>query len=529
MQIRLLVVIVSIIAVHIVQFLHLEPAYAQSGDLSKLEIQVDGYEIVGFQPFSKRKAKRLLKSHTGVFDSLDAIREAADRLETALHEEGFTLVEVLVPPQPVSNRIIKLEVTGFTVSEVRVEGNRFFSDENIRRSVPPLVIGEPPNTKRLDRALEVTNKNLNKRTNLNFLSKSSDDPGLITTMKVSDQKPWQAFGWVNNTGSKDTGRLRLGLGYQYNNVLNRDHSATLTYTTSPDEFEKVDQFGLNYRIPVYKAGGILDIVLAHSDIDSGQVGGVFDVSGKGEVYSLSYTHYLYKRNGYAHRLIFSLADKLFDNDVDFEGSPIGVDVRSRPLAVRYASEWGAGKWFFSLHGELAANLPGGSFNDVEAYEASRSGSDEDWWAARYGFSMSRALKKWRFAARLRGQYADQPLIPGEQFGAGGLNSARGFKQREVTGDRGQWMSLTLRAPPYGGFTPLSFVDIVKTRRVDALEGEVKSESLLSVGLGGLWRSEKRTVTAQLDVGYVVNGTDEDGTATTRDGDVRAHFNLLVRY
>lgn len=496
-----------------------------------LRVVVDGYRIEGFNPFGTRRVKRLLAAHTGTFDDLDTIRDAAERLESALKEAGFGLVEVIVPPQSVRNTIITLEVVSFDVAEIAVTGNRNFSDDNIRRSLFHFQVGETPNTKQLDRALSLANKHPSKRINVNFVSEGADDTRLNATIRVTDQKPWQVFTWANNTGTKETGEYRLGVGYQHGNLVNRDHVSTLTYTTAPDEPEKVDQYGLNYRIPAYRLGALLDIVYSKSDIDSGRVADVFDVAGRGEVYGAAFTYFLGKRGSYNHDFMVSAFDKLFDNDVQFSGTQIGVNVRSRPLGLRYRGDWSPGRWNFGHQLTVAANLSGGDFNGAEDYAATRVGADNDWWVTRYSLSAATSRGEWRFVARLNGQYADQPLIPGEQFGVGGLNSVSGFDQREVTGDRGNWLSLRAFTPPKHGFRGLGFIDAARVHRIEALPGEIARETLVSTGLGARWSSPKDRVNLLLDVGYVVDGIDDDSpdSESSRDGDVHAHFNLLLRY
>ena len=51
------------------------------------------------------------------------------------------------------------------------------------------------------------------------------------------------------------------------------------------------------------------------------------------------------------------------------------------------------------------------------------------------------------SARLDGQWSDEPLIPGEQFGIGGARSVRGYEEREASGDSGFFVSAELISKP----------------------------------------------------------------------------------
>jgi hemolysin activation/secretion protein len=55
---------------------------------------------------------------------------------------------------------------------------------------------------------------------------------------------------------------------------------------------------------------------------------------------------------------------------------------------------------------------------------------------------------WTLTLRADGQWADQRLISTEQFGAGGVNSVRGYHEGEVFGDTGWHISLEQKTPPY---------------------------------------------------------------------------------
>ncbi len=55
---------------------------------------------------------------------------------------------------------------------------------------------------------------------------------------------------------------------------------------------------------------------------------------------------------------------------------------------------------------------------------------------------------WVLSLRANGQLASEPLISTEQFGAGGINSVRGYHEGEVFGDDGWRVSAEQSTPPY---------------------------------------------------------------------------------
>ena len=84
----------------------------------------------------------------------------------------------------------------------------------------------------------------------------------------------------------------------------------------------------------------------------------------------------------------------------------------------------------------------GDYNAPFNYTANRAGADEDWNKTTGGLYFKRSFTEdYQLRGYLNGQLSDQALIPGEQFGIGGVRSVRGYEEREVTGDYGFQASL----------------------------------------------------------------------------------------
>lgn len=492
----------------------------------EITLQVDGYEIEGFNPLSDSRTRSILRLFTGDLDGISTILEAATALEQAIQDEGYALVSVIVPEQPVSRRVIRLQTQGFVIANVETTGNEHFSDENIVRSAPSLARGGHPNLKPLQRSLSVANLHPFKRVTLNFISRERDSREIDVNLAVQDRKPRQFFAWLNDTGSDDTGEYRLGLGYQHGNLFDRDHVGTVTFTTSPDQADDVRQFGLNYRVPLYRAGGYVDLLAFDSDIDTGRVAEVFDVAGRGRTYRAGYTQLLPKRGGYSHKAYAAVEDKLFDNDITFQSNDLVADVRSRPLVLGYEFKWQRER--VTLVNDLSwrRNLPGGAFNDDADYDASRAGADQDWQAFAYSGSVQVTAGAWRVVGGVRAQIADEPLIAGEQLGIGGHSSVRGFEERELTGDKGYSVSLEVWTPPYKNFNFLGFIDHGRIERQDSLPGELDGAGIASTGVGMRWRSPQSRWSLRADAAHVIDGPGPAGA--TQDGDSRLHFTLVYR-
>ena len=151
---------------------------------------------------------------------------------------------------------------------------------------------------------------------------------------------------------------------------------------------------------------------------------------------------------------------------------------------------------------------------------------------RYGFNYSRALPKgWQLRGTVSGQYTRDSLVPGEQFGAGGASSVRGFEEREISNDTGHLASLELYTPNLctgivqlaAQCRALAFYDSAYAARNNALAGEQLEASIGSVGLG-LRLAIDRYFTLQMDYAQVV-----DAGGAQAKGDRRLHFQMGLSY
>jgi hemolysin activation/secretion protein len=104
-------------------------------------------------------------------------------------------------------------------------------------------------------------------------------------------------------------------------------------------------------------------------------------------------------------------------------------------------------------------------------------------------------REWRLSLRADGQWASEPLISNEQFGAGGIAGVRGYREGEVFGDTGWRVTSELKGPSYrvgfagkGTSRPLLvrasfFMDYADTYLLDP-EGRRAATPLWGTGFAG---------------------------------------------
>ncbi|MBI3229184.1 MAG: ShlB/FhaC/HecB family hemolysin secretion/activation protein [Burkholderiales bacterium] len=444
------------------------------------------------------------------------------------------MVQVELPEQELNQGVVKLKVVQTKIGKVTVDGQTYFTAENIRHSLPGLVEGQTPNIKKVSASLRMANENPAKKITLQL--ESSDKEGEVNAvLKVADERVWKLGANLDNTGTTATGKTHLGLLWQHSNLFGLDHVASLQYTTTIEKPSQVAVYGAGYHIPLYSVGDSLDLFASYSDVDSGTVSaGVFDlaVSGKGRVFGVRYNHNLGRFGDYEPKLSYGLDYKAFINSVELKGTQLGKDVTVHPLSVTYSGNKPIknGELNFTLG--LLRNIPGGTDGNSADFNAVRSGAKASYTLLRYSAGMNLSFAKdWQLRLAANGQYTRDALVPGEQFGAGGASSVRGFNERELANDSGLQINAEVYSPNWCnniGETPVQcrlvlFYDGAYASRNNALAGEQERATIGSVGLG--WRFlMSRYLSGQIDWGHVINTGGIAGKAKNQ-----MHFKVNLSY
>jgi hemolysin activation/secretion protein len=495
------------------------------------------FEVAGNTLLAKPAIDQLLTPYTGKNRDFGDVQRALETLEAAYRQRGYSVVQVVLPEQELNQGVVHFRVVETRIGKISVEGNKFFDQDNIRRSLPGIRIGETPRIGKISASLKVANENPAKKTTLQLQSGDKDDE-ITAALHVVDEKPWSVGLNVDNAGDQKTGSTHVGVVYQHANVAGLDHVLSLQYTTTIEKPSQVSVYGAGYHIPLYAYGDSLDLFASYSDVDSGTVAaGIFDlqVSGKGSVFGIRYNQNMKRIGDYESKLVYGMDYKAFKNNVQLVGVPaqLGNDVTVHPLSVGYIGTWTlpageAGYYLTASH-----NIPGGDHGDAAAFKSSgRANASPEYSILRYGANYSRVLARdWQLRINVNGQYTHDELISGEQFGVGGASSVRGFHERDTANDYGYAGSVEMYTPNLcAGINfaavqcrALAFYDGAHVSRVRPLPLEQSQASLSSAGIG-LRASINKFFSMQMDYGQVIDASD----AQTK-GDKRLHIKVALSY
>jgi hemolysin activation/secretion protein len=477
-----------------------------------------------------------LQTLVGPDKDFDTLRRAVETVEALYADAGYSAVRVLLPEQDVTEGSVQLKVIEAKLGRVIVEGNRHFSTENIRASVPALVEGESPQLEKAGASLALANESFAKQSRLT-LQKGDSIGSVNAQIRVADDTPWRFAASLDNTGSTDTGRHRLGLVYQHANLFDRDHAFSAQFITSTERPSDVAILGLGYKIPIYRLGDSIEMAYGKSSVDSGNIStaaGNYGISGRGEFASLRYNLGLPRWQGNEQKLVVAAEWKTFESHVVPTGGAASLipDLSSAPFSLGYQISSPEGMLSWKAGISHAWNLSSGKNGTDSAYNqvGARPGADADFRLWRWNLSTNLLLPgEWRLNAAANGQQTNDLLISGEQFGIGGADSVRGYTEREVLNDRGWRGSIELASPSFN--VPdtdwrghlVAFHDLGTVYRNEPLAGEQRKAHISSVGLGTRIQIG-RTISLRADIAHALRSA-----ASTDDGDVRAHLQMMVLF
>jgi hemolysin activation/secretion protein len=503
---------------------------APSQPPAPVKFQIQSYVVEGNTLLSQGEIDRTVKPFTGKDRDFGDIQRALEALQNVYVSRGYNAVRVSVPEQDIRAGQVRLRVVEARVRRVKVEGNRFFDESNVKRGLPSLKEGTSPNTKALGKDAQLVNENPAKQVSVAL--QAADDPGQVdATVRVTDEKPYRTSVYVDNTGTPNTGNFRLGVGFQHANVFNRDQVLNVQAITSPGHFSDVKIFGAGYRIPVYSWGGVVDLLAGYSNVNSGTVQGLFNVSGSGDVFGARYTQLLGRIGNYDHRVSVGLDYRAYHNNVLFAdtGEPLVPDITVHPVSLAYLGRFSRVGQDLSFNVSYARNIPGGSNGQQSDFDAQRPGAQADYNVVREGVAFTQLLPSdFILRAVANAQQSHDLLIPGEQFGMGGVDSVRGYYEREVANDIGWRASLEAYSRDFGSWfgstwraRMLVFTDAARGH--DNLPERTPDNKLGSFGLG-VRANQGKFLAFRLDV---ARATQDAGTR--QSGDIRAHFAAAVSF
>jgi hemolysin activation/secretion protein len=488
--------------------------------------------VLGNHLLPQTAVERAVYPFLGEDRDLDTVKAAAAALEKVYKDAGYGTTFVNVPPQHVANGVVRLQVTEGVLDRVRVRGERYFSERQIRAALPALQTGKTPNLIDLQRQLARLDSRTPDRVVTPVLT-AGPEPGTVDIdLLVKDKLPLHGSLQYDDRHTADTTPNRLTAALSYDNLWQRQDSVGIQYQTAPADTSNAQVLSADYLGHIGSGIAALSYIHTRSNV---LALGTLGVLGSGDIYGLHWVQPLPGTPAMSQGLNLGMDYK----DVQTEVFPAGTTSGASGIVtapVRYLN-WSAvysqNRRFARGTLGLSASLQFGVrslINSVDQFENARYNATPDYVYLRASSNATQALPGGLgLLERVSGQWSPDALVNNEQFALGGADSVRGYLEAETLGDSGAAASLEVHSPtpgdalgsmlrPLYGFV---FIDAGVASLVDPLPGQAGQVTLWSVGVGA--RLENTTgLSASLD--YAV--PQRDGIRTRKD---EGRIDFLIRY
>jgi len=503
------------------------PQAEAAAESTALRFDITGFTLEGATLLTKAEIDGAVAPFTGKNKDFSDVQRALEAVEEVYSARGFSAVRVSLPEQELEKGAVRFQVLESHFGKVTVKDNRFVSESNVLNALPSVASGGVPRSKQIARELKFANESPSRQ--LNVVLKAGKEEGDVdANIIVTDGKPSTWGMTMDNTGTAETGRSRLGISYRHANLFDADHVGSLQFQTSPTHINRVLVLGGSYKIPLYQLGDSLEFSGGYSNVNS-ILGGLDVVKGGGTTLGARYNHPLEKMAmgkmaSFDPRLSFGLDWRTFSG-IYFNGMLVSPEIVVMPLSASYAAQGKLAKSDVGFNASFSANLPGmhkGTAADFAAYNPL---VNPHYKVARYGASYMQLVgDDWKVRIAMNGQYSPDTLIPGEQMRLGGADAVRGFSEGSAGGDSGMRWNLEGYAPDFskGDFKvqALAFFDTGEARAADGTKSSISGAGI------GVRAGYAEQFSLRLDVARIINADTDQLQAV---GNWRVHIGLSASF
>lgn len=437
--------------------------------IDELVFEVKGVRVAGNTLFSPDEVDAIFRPAIGPAVTLDALRKAAEALETRFRERGYFLTRVYVPPQQVKDGVFEIQVIEGYLSAVYIDGA---SSDALRQRIEaianPLLNRRPIDLAAIERALLLIN-DLPGVIGTSLLRQGADLGASEIVVTVA-QLPDSHLVTFNNTGSRTVGPFTVGVNSTFYNPFGRTGSFNMGVTGGGD-FDNIDELqavNARYSVPVGNQGAIFSFGgLASNAIPGGTIR---DLGIRALSQSISPRLRLPLLRTRPNSVFLDVGVAVNRSRTLLAGELLTFDKTTVAEAtVSWAQNgWGNGSTNSSL--SLFHSLPILDHTKVSANTTGTNVKDEDFF--KLSFNVTRiqqtAIRGLSALAQVQGQWTDDRLPTGEFVAFGGVGIARGFDGGASAGDKGiggllelRYDSSISRQPYIGNLQFYAFVDAGK--------------------------------------------------------------------
>lgn len=442
-------------------------------------------------------------------------------------DKGYITSGAFIPTQKLQEGVIEIRVVEGELEDIKISGTRRLNPDYVRSRIA-LATGKPLNRERLLEALQLLQLNPLIE-NLSAELSAGSRPGInLLELRVREADTFNLQIALDNGRSPAVGSFRRQIQLSEANLFGWGDGVIATYTNTDGS----NAFDFSYSVPFNAHNGTASFSFGISDSDIiERPFSVLDIQSDSRYYELTLRQPVIQSP--TQELALGLAAthreskaSLLDGEIPFSADvgAFGADEsgKTRVTALRFFQEWTqrSSQQVLAFRSQFSLGL--------DAFDAN-------------SFFAWRGQAQWvRLVARdtvllLRTdvQLADRPLVPLEQFGLGGLESVRGYRQDALLTDNGIFASAEVRIPIVRLSERNSLLQVIpffdvgtgwnRSGRPSSTNSEPEDNTLVSAGLG-LRLQLENWLTARLDWGIPIISIPGEKDTWQENG---LYFSIIV--
>lgn len=505
-----------------------------------LEFLVEGNSVL--PPLAIEEA---LGPYTGPGKTFKDLEEARGALERAYQDAGYLSVVVSLPNQRVDEGSVRLEVVEASVERLKVSGAQYTLPSDVRRGVPSLAEGQVPHFPQVQKELAQVQTGDRQVTPL--IGAGDRPDALQVELKVEDKPALHGSVELNSRKSFNTSQGRLEAAVSYSNLWQAGHNVGLSWQYAPRRPADTNTLTVLYGLPLSPVDDLsLSFTNSDSDTPTGTSVGGATVT-RGSFWGLRWRRSLDSRGWPVSHGFTAGLDHKDSRERDRDVSGFNIDrppMKYTVLSAAYDLSWRGeqgrttsfGTTLAGSSSQLSARTVDCNGLTLDQFDCKRAGAEPDFVTWKFNAAhMGPLVGTWRWSGKFDAQVAAAPLVSGEQFSVGGLDSVRGYDEYEQSGDTGLTVRLEALPAPWRlsegwSLDTAVFADLGLVRTIDPGPGQRAKVSLASWGLAA--RMDHRSgLQVSLDLANPLRSTlrpadDGKDQIATRKGDWR--LDLSVR-
>ncbi|MBN3990795.1 MAG: ShlB/FhaC/HecB family hemolysin secretion/activation protein [Nostoc sp. NMS2] len=492
-------------------------------------IVVERFEVLGSTVFSPEELALATAEFIKRPISLTQVYQARSKITDLYVRNGYITSGAYIPPQTIKSGVVKIQVVEGKLEDIQVTGTRRLNPNYIRSRLA-IATSAPLNRQRLLEALQLLQLNPLIKNVSAELSAGSRNGSSLLEVKVNEAKTFSSQIILDNGRSPSVGSFRRRLQLNEANLLGLGDALGVAYTNT-DGSNSLDA---NYTLPLNPRNGTLTF---NYGITSSNVieppFNVLDIHSDSRYYELTFRQPIVQTptQEFALGLTASRRESDISSFLQREGLPGSVlspgadeQGRTKVSAFRFFQEWTSrnSRQVIALRSQFSLGI------DILSPTINQDAPDSRFFAWQGQAQWVRLLApETLMLFRLNTQLASRTLLPLEQFGLGGQDSIRGYRQDYLLTDNGTFVSAEVQVPILrlpkidSTLQVVPFVDFGVGWNSSDRENP-NPNTLAAVGLGLRWSQGDR-FTVRLDWGVPLISVESNERTLQEKG---LYFSLL---